>query len=468
MTSKIVVNNIEADSGINTITFINEVTAPTFNGNIVGTAATFSGNVDIAGALTYEDVTNVDSVGIVTARSGIHVTGGLVGIGTNIPNAPLHVEKDGTSQVLARFESNMGTNNNRSISINSPTSDSASEPFIFNTGNAYQFQTDDQVGLHINSNRSIGIGTDNPSQKLNVFNGSASDTGGVLVQNVTYASSQDKPYLVVGTKSWTGATTNWNTYGFQHRVKSNSGGTPRITVDTHTGEKFCIDNGGKVGIGTGDPDSKLTVAADSATAQIEIKRTNTNASGTVGVINFTALDGHSVANISAVGDGDDEGAHLVFRTTSAAGENSPFGGSTIERLRVTSAGDVGINTSSPSYKLHVNGSFAATTKSFVIDHPTKEGMKLRYGSLEGPENGVYVRGRLKDNNTIELPDYWTGLVDEETITVNLTPIGRKAPLHSVVDIAENTVIVESANDAIDCFYTVFGERKDVEKLEVEF
>ena len=95
-------------------------------------------------------------------------------------------------------------------------------------------------------------------------------------------------------------------------------------------------------------------------------------------------------------------------------------------------------------------------------------MKLRYGSLEGPENGVYVRGRLKDNNTIELPEHWTGLVDEETITVNLTPIGRKAPLHSVVDIADNTVVVESANDVVDCFYTVFGERKDVEKLEVEF
>jgi hypothetical protein len=116
----------------------------------------------------------------------------------------------------------------------------------------------------------------------------------------------------------------------------------------------------------------------------------------------------------------------------------------------------------------VTGLLSATTKSFVIDHPTKEGMKLRYGSLEGPENGVYVRGRLKGNNTIELPDYWTGLVDEETITVNLTPIGRKAPLHSVVDIADNTVVVESANDIVDCYYTVFGERKDVERFEVEF
>ena len=116
----------------------------------------------------------------------------------------------------------------------------------------------------------------------------------------------------------------------------------------------------------------------------------------------------------------------------------------------------------------ITGLLSATTKSFVIDHPTKEGMKLRYGSLEGPENGVYVRGRLKDNNTIELPDYWTGLVDEETITVNLTPIGTSASLHSVVDIIDNTVVVESANGSINCFYTVFGERKDVEKLEVEY
>ena len=45
-------------------------------GNVVGVAATFSGNVSIGGTLTYEDVTNVDSVGIVTARAGINVTAG--------------------------------------------------------------------------------------------------------------------------------------------------------------------------------------------------------------------------------------------------------------------------------------------------------------------------------------------------------------------------------------------------------
>ena len=47
--------------------------------NIVAAAATFSGNVSIAGTLTYEDVTNIDSIGIITARTGVRVTaGGLV------------------------------------------------------------------------------------------------------------------------------------------------------------------------------------------------------------------------------------------------------------------------------------------------------------------------------------------------------------------------------------------------------
>ena len=55
--------------------------------------ATFNGNVSIGGTLTYEDVTNIDSVGVITARAGIVVTGGSVGIGTDIPNAPLHVEQ---------------------------------------------------------------------------------------------------------------------------------------------------------------------------------------------------------------------------------------------------------------------------------------------------------------------------------------------------------------------------------------
>ena len=46
--------------------------------NITGVAATFTGNVSVAGTLTYEDVTNIDSVGVVTARSGVQIGGPAV------------------------------------------------------------------------------------------------------------------------------------------------------------------------------------------------------------------------------------------------------------------------------------------------------------------------------------------------------------------------------------------------------
>ena len=117
----------------------------------------------------------------------------------------------------------------------------------------------------------------------------------------------------------------------------------------------------------------------------------------------------------------------------------------------------------------VSGDFAATTKSFLIQHPTKEGMKLRYGSLEGPENGVYVRGRVKEN-VIELPEYWTKLVDSETITVNLTPVGSHQNLF-VESILNNKVYIKNSNvlnKNIDCFFVVYGERCDVDKLKVEY
>ena len=50
--------------------------APTFSNGIISTTGTFTGNVSIGGTLTYEDVQNVDSVGIITARQGIKVTSG--------------------------------------------------------------------------------------------------------------------------------------------------------------------------------------------------------------------------------------------------------------------------------------------------------------------------------------------------------------------------------------------------------
>lgn len=177
---------------------------------------------------------------------------------------------------------------------------------------------------------------------------------------------------------------------------------------------------------------------------------------------FNSVDGYSVGantTISVVDTNGNVNANLL--TVSA---NANFDSGT---LFVDSTNNrVGVGTTSPTYALEVTGSFAATTKSFVINHPTKPDMKLRYGSLEGPENGVYVRGRNK-GDTIQLPDYWTGLVDESSITVNLTPIGSHQKLY-VKHIENNTVTVGGGFfDEMEYFYTVFAERKDVDKLIVE-
>jgi hypothetical protein len=110
------------------------------------------------------------------------------------------------------------------------------------------------------------------------------------------------------------------------------------------------------------------------------------------------------------------------------------------------------------------GNFTAISKSFDIIHPTKENMRLRYGSLEGPENGVYIRGTA-ESNIIELPDYWTGLVHEDSITVSLTSVGSAQNIY--VEKIENNKIYIGGN-LEKAFFTVYGERKDIDKLTVEY
>ena len=108
-------------------------------------------------------------------------------------------------------------------------------------------------------------------------------------------------------------------------------------------------------------------------------------------------------------------------------------------------------------------------KPFDISHPTKKGWRLRYACIEGPEVAVYHRGRLKDSNKIELPYYWKDLVAEDSITVQLQPIGDRHFHLNVVEFTNEYVIVKDPDDKpIDCFYHVYGERKDVNPLITEY
>ena len=95
-----------------------------------------------------------------------------------------------------------------------------------------------------------------------------------------------------------------------------------------------------------------------------------------------------------------------------------------------------------------------------------ENKQLVHGSLEGPENGVYYRGRAQ-SSTISLPDYWSGLVREDTITVQLTPRGGFQHLYVVSASLSQIVIGAAEDETIDCFYTIYGERADIDSLVVE-
>jgi hypothetical protein len=117
--------------------------------------------------------------------------------------------------------------------------------------------------------------------------------------------------------------------------------------------------------------------------------------------------------------------------------------------------------------LTVGGQLNASTKSFVIKHQTQPGKKLVYGVSEGPEHSVFIRGKLDDNNVIHLPEEWEWLVDLDSITVQLTPIGKHQKLY-VEDIGGLEVKVGNENlmsKSVKCFYLVQGTRKDVEPLQ---
>jgi hypothetical protein len=119
--------------------------------------------------------------------------------------------------------------------------------------------------------------------------------------------------------------------------------------------------------------------------------------------------------------------------------------------------------------LTFSGSIVGVTKDFDIPHPTKSDHRLKHGCLEGPEYSVFYRGRLINNNLIELPEYWRGLVDSETITVNLTPHSFYQELYvKSIEWGTKIHIVNNAGGQIDCSYVVVAERKDVAKLVVEY
>ena len=175
----------------------------------------------------------------------------------------------------------------------------------------------------------------------------------------------------------------------------------------------------------------------------------------------------SDGNLTVAGDGKTPNALLIS------------GGSSVDTIHVI--GDMHVTGSVDcGNKGRLAARFGvadAIPKPFDLVHPTKgEGHRLRYACIEGPEAGVYYRGRLKESNVIQLPYYWKDLVHEDSITVQLQPIGSNQNLviqefnNEFIVIAEDSTNTDLITDlsTIDCFYHVYGERIDVNPLIVEY
>ena len=112
--------------------------------------------------------------------------------------------------------------------------------------------------------------------------------------------------------------------------------------------------------------------------------------------------------------------------------------------------------------------YSKKNKSFDIEHPNKKGWRLRHVCVEGPEAAIYIRGKLKGTHIIDIPEYWQGLVDYDTITVNLTPCGKPDLSLYVKEIRDDKIILSSDHlTQVECFYQVWGNRIGPE-LHVEY
>jgi len=251
---------------------------------------------------------------------------------------------------------------------------------------------------------------------------------------------------------------------------------------------------------TSNADGDFFVVVDSSNNQKKLTKANINNSGfnndagyitSAGNTNIYGSDG----TLSAARTVTQNGNNLEFKTT--GGANTKFRKTTQANRSLTrvmiEADDnydnvLELDSSAPStflvsgyeaggarvFSVDGQGNLMATSKAFDIPHPNPEkkeqGMRLKHGNLEGPEHGIYIRGRQLNDKEIELPEYWKDLVDPDSITVQLTSVGSHQNLY-VKEIKDWVVYIQNGNlfsNKIDCYYFIQAERIDVDKITVEY
>ena len=349
----------------------------------------------------------------------MRISSGNVGIGTTSPTAPLHIQKSGTSQNLLILESDMGTVNNRTLIIGSPTSDSMSEPFRFTTGNSIQFRIDASDALTITDAAKVGIGTPSPTTKLQidtpslntssltttncnqlglrVFAGGAANTTGDIQSGISLGEGR------AGLYAYDNGGSAANGLGFW--TGSNSG----------VSEKVRIQSDGKVGISTNSPQVTLDVGGSSSGGLAGLTNpilyagfTNNTSFG--GVVLGAGANGNTPF-IAASKKSDGNGLPLTFNSFGAevfrisqndlrigqTSSNNPGQGNTVVGASIEKSGRISSSTSGTETGINLNANTTSTEKHFIA---FRQSGSLR-GSVKQTSGGVqYNTGsdrRLKEN-----------------------------------------------------------------------
>ena len=260
---------------------------------------------------------------------------GLVGIATASPATPLHVYHATTNEV-ARFSSGDAT---CYIGFRDSASHATgtSRPLLGAKGDDMFFQTGGSERVRILSTGLVGIGIDAPTEKLHVIGqvGGTNPTAGSKWDIARFVAHDYSPTnsggLTIGAY-WNNSDGTGRTSYIQSSQSTDSGGTAR-TLSLNP-------DGGRVGIGTDDPNQELVIHGSSFTGLV-LKSDRTTSTDQIGGFQFmNQAVGVATATMNALVNGT-----MVFNTAGS------------EALRIDAAGNIGVNNSNPSAygKFVVNG-----------------------------------------------------------------------------------------------------------------
>jgi len=334
--------------------------------------------------------------------------GGNVGIGTTSPITQLDVRSSTDTPVV--FQSTAANSYIRFI--NSVDGNG----YIGLSSAALTFWTSSER-MRIDGSGNVGIGTTSPGAKLSVLGGALSSvtdlalnisspltTGRMGTYDTNTVSAIHTVFDSTSVELSAGSTSGWvSGISVTGNNAVNYKGTIRFA--TASAERMRIDSVGNVGIGTSTPSTKLDVNGTSNFSDnMTLSRTNTagsltgisitNAGTTSAYAGFTVTSGSVISQFFNDANGSAIVAGAMLRTVSA--HPLVFGTDTTEKMRITSAGDVGIGTTTPGARLSVNGGNFYITNSGSYTEPAVVAGVIAFDSTNGDLN---ISARSNGGNT---------------------------------------------------------------------